>query len=121
TTAMLAIILVGATAMEAVAIARGTPSTRPTSAPVPSATHISSFVKPRNTAGSRLRRSGRKTKVPSARRSIASFMPTSQNRGSLGQEPDDDHYQEGADTNHCAQVFPGLALVLDVGIHGQGM
>src|SRR5450830_68381 len=121
TTAMLAIMLVGATAMEAVAIARGTPSSRPMTAPVPSATHISSLVKPRNTAGSRLSRAGRKTQVPSARRSIASFMPTSQDSGSRGQDPDDDHHQQGSDADYGAEVFPSLALVLHVGIDGQGM
>ncbi|KAI3479599.1 hypothetical protein L1887_58326 [Cichorium endivia] len=117
---MPAIMLVGATAIEAVTIARGMPTSRPMTAPEPRATHISSLVKPRNTAGSRLSRSGRKTKVPSARRSIVSFMPTSQNRGSFGEEPDDDHYQQGADTNYRAKVFPGLALVLDIGEYGQG-
>ncbi|MNL80161.1 hypothetical protein D3C87_2069390 [compost metagenome] len=68
---------VGRVAMEVVATASGAPRIRPSVAPTISATHISSLVRPRRTAGSRLRRSGRKVNVPSGRVVGVSDMVTS--------------------------------------------
>ncbi|MOA27071.1 hypothetical protein D3C78_1479140 [compost metagenome] len=105
--------------MEAVATASGAPRITPSVAPTISATHISSLVRPRRTAGSRLRRSGRKVNVPSGRVVGVSDMVTSQNRGGFGEKPQDHDHQQCADTDHGAEVFPGFALVLHVGVDGE--
>ncbi len=107
--------------METVATASGAPRITPSPAPMISATHISSLVSPRRTAGSRLRRSGRKVSVPSGRVAGASDMVTSQDRRGFGEKPQDHYHQQRADADHGAEVLPGLALVLHVGVDGQRM